>query len=1036
MASTTNSTLLNSNIENYSDIEFKPELCSITLSANTVDCAVTSLNIEVALENGDIIGTLSACIIKRRLCDGQFLEVLDDHCGQEFREGAFAIYDKFGRVHPWLLDQGPRTGTGCWGSELNSGNIIYILEMDVDEQYRSQRLGSNMLKKLIASQYVKDSDVLLCWPSPENDLNMGSEGYKDLKEKLIAFFKKNGFRRIGRTSWFGFSPDPLHPSRSLPALFDAPEQGIEFKTADDDCLSPQEIAFKYPLHSVVINMRGEQVKHAIYHYCSFDPSLIHATDASGMTPVHLAFLKVNPDAVATLLALGGASEMLNTQNKDGMTPLEYLARDMQSSRDFSETEFGLWGGHSKDQLACEFLARWAMNSPTMAYNLQEYIAKRKWGCTCGLCAGGWLSKRMRYYLDHQAGLRYDSMEGCKSLFKDDNVIDDLSDLLGCATDYIPERLHCFLNKTFFQGYQTVYRMTQLFLETTEEPLSQSVIAQLIAGQNGVRFFLDMGGKIDYVFHAITDAAQGFASDGGFEEMVGDDPDFQQLPMCGNDLEFGLVSAERPDVGFIREDCVFRFSEKPAFSDRVVAYFELKVKYPSEKGNTIAKLSACTITRRRCAKGRFLEAINGHSEELRQFTTTLYDKSGSVLPFLLEPGYRRGTGCWGSELNNGKIIYILELKVKQKFRGQGLGSRMLRKLVTSKYVNISDVLMCLPAPKKDQNVGSRKFKYQQEKIMAFFRKNDFRRIGRTDWFGFYPTLAHPSRSLLAIQDANEQGAEFKSDADNCLSPNQLCEKYPLHFAISTRDPLVKKDIGKYKNCFHATDASGMTPIHIAFATVNALAVEALLHWGVGLSASVMSNTHNKDGLTPLEYLARDMHTSRFSETTLGQWNGYSDDQLACEFFAMQKLNKLTRSMKMNEYVARRRWGCTCWSCAGGWLSRRMRFQLGAQIRLHLDEMEDHKHVFKANKFFLKEMERPLSVDAIGRLTAGKDGVDFFFDKGGRIEYAFDAIMDSALKQSYLVDGGFEQMHSSDREFTTLPTCDNDLEFDLVRRMLGA
>ncbi|KAG6908198.1 hypothetical protein DXG01_005787 [Tephrocybe rancida] len=397
-----------------------------------------------------------------------------------------------------------------------------------------------MLENLVASEYVKDTDNLMCWPVPENNRSMGSQAFKSLKEKQLGFFRKNGFRRIGRTAFFGFSPDPAHPSRFLSAASDANEKGVEFNTAADDGLSPREIAIKYPLHSAVINMKGQQAKDTINRIYSLDPSSIHAADASGMTPIHLAFLRVNPDAIAVLLALGGASELLNTHNENGMTPLEYPARDMQSSREFQEAVIGLWGGYTADQLICEFLGRRALNLPTSTYDMKGYIAKRKFGCTCGTCAGGWLSKKMRLQLRVQA-------EICANLLKKYTSHDGsvhLGDLLlnGCiSSSFCPSPLDSRYHEQF-KGYHSVFVTISLFLRETVAPLSKGIIVSLTAGKDGVDIFFEKGGKVEHALEVIIDNAlqQSSLIDDKFEDMARDTPDATKLLTCDNDLEFELV----------------------------------------------------------------------------------------------------------------------------------------------------------------------------------------------------------------------------------------------------------------------------------------------------------------------------------------------------------------------------------------------------------------------------------------------------------------------------------------------------------------
>lgn len=163
-------------------------------------------------------------------------------------------------------------------------------------------------------------------------------------------------------------------------------------------LSIEDIAKKYPLHFAITNSKGQETIETIKSYYEVNPASIHEPDAYGFTPIHLALSTANPAAVRALLELGVEEDMKNTNNFEGRTPLENLTSAMESSRSFLETILGQWKGYENDELECEFLMKHAMGESAMPNTLSEYKAKRRFGCTCGICAGGWLSKRMRFRL--------------------------------------------------------------------------------------------------------------------------------------------------------------------------------------------------------------------------------------------------------------------------------------------------------------------------------------------------------------------------------------------------------------------------------------------------------------------------------------------------------------------------------------------------------------------------------------------------------------------------------------------------------------
>ena len=62
-----------------------------------------------------------------------FLEIMDED-SQELNEFSVALFDKYSNVRPWLVDGGAKSGSGCWGTELSVGDMLYIEEVAVEKE--------------------------------------------------------------------------------------------------------------------------------------------------------------------------------------------------------------------------------------------------------------------------------------------------------------------------------------------------------------------------------------------------------------------------------------------------------------------------------------------------------------------------------------------------------------------------------------------------------------------------------------------------------------------------------------------------------------------------------------------------------------------------------------------------------------------------------------------------------------------------------------------------------------------------------------
>ena len=212
-------------------------------------------------------------------------------------------------------------------------------------------------------------------------------------------YLQNNFRRIGRTRFFGYSPNPEHPSRLLPAEADADRPEHEFVPTNPTTADRDDFMRTYPLHFAIINLPKQNVASVIEAYHTQDPSSIHKQDHKGFTPLYVAAAYANASALKALLKLGAASDLNNHVNKDGMIPLERLEDTMRTTRELAELLMHKWEGYSRNELKVQLILKREMGISVNGQTDEEYLQRRKWGCTCGECGEGWLSPRMRFRLE-------------------------------------------------------------------------------------------------------------------------------------------------------------------------------------------------------------------------------------------------------------------------------------------------------------------------------------------------------------------------------------------------------------------------------------------------------------------------------------------------------------------------------------------------------------------------------------------------------------------------------------------------------------
>ncbi|KIM34664.1 hypothetical protein M413DRAFT_450130 [Hebeloma cylindrosporum] len=472
---------------------------------------------------------------------GDFLEVMDEDT-QEMHDFSMSLFDKYSNIRPWLVDGGSQSGSACWGTELSGGNILYVFNMSVKDEYRRRGVGSFLLQKILTSYCVGHA---FCWPTPIASKKSKAEWAQEQAD-ITAFYRKNGFRRVGLTSFLAYSPDPFHPSRNLPIASDPETPSIAFDSANPTAskLTLDELHAQYPLHFTLARDKSPSIVQTIRAAYQIDAGSIHRRDVNGFLPVHIATASENVYALRELLEFDMVEDLKDSKNDGGVTPLEGLEVSMRIVKEIMDLR-GVWKGHSDEALLCEYLLKNGTGGEA------EYIKKNKFGCTCGMCMDGWLSPRMRFQLLAQSEIQGDMLRGFDSAFQLRRPL-SASDLFHPVLYYLPKPLQAEIYKTFYVGFYTLFDGISQILRTPNAiPTPQAVItAAFDINPSAVEFYLRKGGKVEYVLDALVDTAkqQSSLGDGTFGDMfdVGEAEDgehklgYRKLVGCVNDLEFELV----------------------------------------------------------------------------------------------------------------------------------------------------------------------------------------------------------------------------------------------------------------------------------------------------------------------------------------------------------------------------------------------------------------------------------------------------------------------------------------------------------------
>lgn len=172
---------------------------------------------------------------------------------------AFTLLSSRGTFRSKVWGRGsPNEGTAVWGSEFGRGLLVFIDHIDVKHTLRGMGIGTKLFDKALKwskeeaiefehwDEFDENRIYLVVAPGAprqdvvrefgEGNIYTGQYGERQaevdafresLAMKSIAFWRKQGFRRVGLSGFWAYAVDPNHPSRQLTAEEDSMRDNID-----------------------------------------------------------------------------------------------------------------------------------------------------------------------------------------------------------------------------------------------------------------------------------------------------------------------------------------------------------------------------------------------------------------------------------------------------------------------------------------------------------------------------------------------------------------------------------------------------------------------------------------------------------------------------------------------------------------------------------------------------------------------------------------------------------------------------------------
>ncbi|PKX91234.1 uncharacterized protein P174DRAFT_376578 [Aspergillus novofumigatus IBT 16806] len=507
---------------------------------------------------------------------------------------AFHVFDRYGTVKAKYKDHPVQRGTGAWGNELDHGPVflienLHVTELNLRRKGLGQKIVSLLLNKarLFCLDNKPDSKYADLFYGPTKAFELAwtlhalvSPGVltADIESQLVGksaderlmirtrvqsgsidFWRSCGFRRIGASQCFAFSFDPQHPSRAIAAASDFDPRRSHAEDLENEEL---EVIYEADRFTEVTKLKMERLRDALpLHYAALtltDEELktfftTHADDEIGWdrvtnseaTLLHITACELKPLSTQWLLEnVHYADRWKTARDIEGYTPLEALQETLETMR--TQKQYGLFRvlnlsdhfeGYPDAAVSCLSLL---FGQGSLGFNR----ACLRYGCTCGVCVGGFLSARMRSSLIFQGETTFDLMQ---------NDIDDGGFWIEVNKFKLEHldlevRKNLKTNKSLRKGFANIFQIAAECLKARKVPTAENLkwccnnrsewpphtknYLRRAGTQMGFRAVLR------YMFDAAKEEDEK-AGNGECQRILREE--WSRLPTCRNDHEFEVVA---------------------------------------------------------------------------------------------------------------------------------------------------------------------------------------------------------------------------------------------------------------------------------------------------------------------------------------------------------------------------------------------------------------------------------------------------------------------------------------------------------------